>query len=150
MKSMKKFMALGLAAAMTLSMAACGNDGSGDSQGNSGTPGNQGNTGNQGNSGNQGNAGNSAPSGDVFGTGDGHIGIGCWWVQYYDSTHYKAGDMNVNPDWVGAQPKEDDDEETAKQKEINRNVAQAKWDNVKAIEEKYGVTFAWENLTTKV
>ena len=141
MKNMKKFMALGLAAAMTLSMAACGNDGNGESQGNSGTPGNQGNAGNSN------NAGNSGASGDLFGTGDGSIEIGCWWVQYYDSTHYKGGDMTVNPDWVTAQAKEDDDEETAKQKEINRNVAQAKWDNVKAIEEKYGVTFSWENLT---
>lgn len=113
MKNMKKFMALGLAAAMTLSMAACGND----SQGNSGTPGSQDNTGNSG------NAGNTGASGDVFGTGDGSIEIGCWWVQYYDSTHYKGGDMTVNPDWVTAQAKDDDDEDTAKQKEINRNVA---------------------------
>lgn len=146
MKNTKKFMALGLAAAMTLSMAACGNDG-GNSQGSSGSSGNTGNSGNSGNTGNSGNSGNAGASGDAFGTGDGSIEIGSWWVQYYDSKNYAAGDMNISPDWVSAQPKEGDDEETAQQKEINRNVAQMKWDNVKAIEEKYGVTFSWENLT---
>ncbi|MCM1056535.1 MAG: extracellular solute-binding protein [Firmicutes bacterium] len=142
MKNMKKFMALGLATAMTLSMAACGNGGSGDSQ-----SGSQGNSGNQGNQGDSGNQGASVDTDKVFGPGDGHIEIGSWWVQYYDSANYADGDMNVNPDWVSAQDAEGDDEETAKQKAINRNVAQLKWDNVKTIEEKYGVKFTWENLT---
>ena len=56
MKNLKKFLALGLAAAMTLSMAACGKGGNG------------------------GNGGNTASA-----TND-DISIGTWWIQYYDST----------------------------------------------------------------
>lgn len=128
-------MAMGLATAMTLSIAACGNNN---------------NDGSQGNSGNQGNSGSQGSTADPFGVGDGNIDIGSWWVQYYDSANYSAGDMTVGgemKDWINAQPADDDDEATATRKEIARSVAQAKWDNVKVIEEKYGVTFTWDNIT---
>ncbi len=113
MKNLKKFLALGLAGIMTLSLAACGGKDSG------------------------------AASGDVFGVGDGHIEIGSWWVQYYDSDDA----MEDSPDWQTAQEAEGDDEATKEQKAINRNVAQLKWDNVAKIKETHGVDFTWENLT---
>ena len=138
MKNMKRFMALGLASMMALSMAACGNDSNGDSQ----------NSGNGGNSGSQSNSGSSTA--DPFGVGDGNIDIGSWWVQYYDSANYAGGDMSVGgemSDYTSALPADGDDEETARQKAINLNVCQLKWDNVKTIEETYGVTFTWDNIT---
>lgn len=55
-----------------------------------------------------------------------HLTIGSWWVQYYDSTHTSVED---DPSYAGDL------------------AAELKFENVKKIEEKYNVTFAWENLT---
>ena len=55
-----------------------------------------------------------------------HITIGSWWVQYYDSTHTSVED---DPNYAGDL------------------AAELKFENVKKIEDKYNVTFAWENLT---
>lgn len=52
--------------------------------------------------------------------------IGTWWVQYYDSTHEALED---DPSYSG------------------NLAAELKFDNVKKIEEKYNVTFRWDNLT---
>lgn len=70
--------------------------------------------------------------------------IGSWWRQYYDSSDES---MDVSADWTGAQDKEGDDEATLAEKAINRQIAQAKWDNVAKLEEKYNCEFYWENLT---
>ena len=137
MKRMNKFLALGLAAAMALSVAACGNKDS-----NSGS--NNGGNGGSNNGGNGGsNNGGAADNTDLAGTGDGHINIGSWWVQYYDSDDK----MEDNPDWQTAQPVEGDTEEKAAERLINLDVAERKFANVDKIEEKYGVTFTWDNLT---
>jgi len=55
-----------------------------------------------------------------------HLTIGSWWVQYYDSTHTSVED---DPSYAGDL------------------AAELKFENVKKIEDKYNVTFAWENLT---
>lgn len=115
MKNLKKFLALGLAAAMTLSMAACGKGGAT----------------------NGGNGGNSASA-----TND-DISIGTWWVQYYDSTQA----LEDAPDWQSNQDAEGDSAETLETKAFNREIAQMKYANVDKIEQKYGVTFHWDNLT---
>ena len=124
----KKLLALGLAAAMMLSVAACGGkdnkDGNGDNNGGN-------------------NGGNVGDNADLAGTGDGNINIGTWWLQYYDSKQA----IEDSPDWQNAQPAEGDDEKRAREKEINLDVAERKFANVKKIEEKYGVTFSWDNLT---
>lgn len=133
MKRMNKFLALGLAAAMVLSVAACGNNG-----GNSDNGGNGGSNG-----GNAGSNGGAADNTDLAGTGDGRINIGSWWVQYYDSDDA----IEDSEDWQNAQPVEGDSEEKAAERAINLDVAERKFDNVKKIEEKYGVTFTWDNLT---
>lgn len=116
MKNLKKFLALGLAAAMTLSMAACGKGGT--------TTG-----------GNGGNGGASATNDD--------ISLGTWWVQYYDSTQA----LEDAPDWQSNQDAEGDSAETLETKAFNREIAQMKYANVDKIEQKYGVTFHWDNLT---
>ena len=54
------------------------------------------------------------------------INIGTWWEQYYDSSHSALED---DPTYSGTL------------------AAQLKFDNVKAIEEKYNVEFYWQNLT---
>lgn len=115
MKNLKKFLALGLAAAMTLSMAACGKGGAT----------------------NGGNGGNSASA-----TND-DISIGTWWVQYYDSTQAKED----APDWQSNQDAEGDSAETLETKAFNRSICEMKFANVDKIEQKYGVTFHWDNLT---
>lgn len=113
MRNLKKFLALGLAAAMTLSMAACGKGGT--------TAG--------------GNSGASATNDD--------ISIGTWWVQYYDSTQAKED----APDWQSNQDAEGDSAETLETKAFNRSICELKFANVDKIEQKYGVTFHWDNLT---
>lgn len=52
--------------------------------------------------------------------------IGSWWVQYYDSSHSSLED---DPSYAGAL------------------VGELKFNNVKAIEDRYNVEFYWQNLT---
>ena len=131
----RKVMAVVLAAALTFSMAACGDkSGTGDA-----TP----TTGAQ--SGTEGTDKPSVPS-TPAGKNE-EITIGTWWYQYYDSLNVDEGDMNVSSDWTNAQEAPEDDDATKASKAINRQIAQYKWDNVTKIEEKHGVTFYWENLT---
>ena len=139
----RKVMAVVLAAALTFSMAACGSK---DEQGDA-TPTTGAQTGTT-------NTGDAEPTKAPINTGNDNtsatnseIIIGSWWYQYYDSKNVADGDMNVSPDWESAQEAPDDDEATKETKAFNRNLAQTKWDNVKRIEDKYGVTFWWENLT---
>lgn len=54
------------------------------------------------------------------------ITIGTWWPQYYDSSHSSVED---DPSYSGLE------------------VAHWKFDNVKAIEDRYNVEFYWKNLT---
>lgn len=138
MRKMKKFFAAMLCASMVIGMAACG--GKGDSNPTpTPVPGNQNNQQQNTpvpNKNDGSNKNNSAANNEIT--------IGSWWVQYYDS---KNESMDVNPDWTNAQEKPGDNEDTKASKAINRQIAQLKWDNVKKIEEKYGVKFWWENLT---
>lgn len=110
MKNLKKFVALGLAATMALSMAACGKGGD-KTTANTGT--------------------------------NDDISIGTWWVQYYDSTQAKED----APDWQSNQDAEGDSEETLETKAFNRSICEMKWANVDKIEQKYGITYHWDNLT---
>ncbi len=133
---LRKVLAVVLAAAMTFSMAACGNGGTEtpdptkapvtDNTDNTDKP--------------------VTNNNNTSGTND-EIIIGSWWYQYYDSLNVADGDMTVSPDWVSAQEAPDDTPELAETKAKNRNIAQLKWDNVTKIEQKYGVKFWWENLT---
>lgn len=86
----------------------------------------------------------AAPAGTGTTTGDGfmrtesdgkrQILIGTWWKQYYDS-----GDasIDVSPDWIANQDADGDDDAKKAEKEINRKVAQLKFDNVKKLEDTY-------------
>lgn len=127
MKNVKKLLALGLAAVMSLSLVACGGGSDTDTNATGGAAADSGNAGNA-------------------GTADGGtrtINIGCWWVQYYDSDDA----LEDSADWQAAQPAEGDSEELAEQKAFNANVAQLKFDNVPVIESTYNVEFYWQNLT---
>ena len=131
MKNLKKFLALGLAASMTLSMAACG--GSDTTTTTPGTDTQQG-----------GDATTDTPtSGQVTADGKRIINIGTWWVQYYDSDDA----LEDAPDWQTNQDAEGDDEATLQTKAFNREVAQMKFANVPVIEQKYNCEFYWQNLT---
>ncbi|MGN0505390.1 MAG: ABC transporter substrate-binding protein [Lachnospiraceae bacterium] len=125
---LRKVMAVVLAAALTCSMAACGNNAKSPTPTDAPVSGDE-----------------NKPSVPSVASGKNEeISIGTWWYQYYDSSNES---MDVSPDWVNAQEAPGDSEETKKTKELNRQIAQYKWDNVKRIEEKYDVTFYWENLT---
>ena len=119
MKNIKKAAALGLSAVMTISLLACGGNGG---------------------------AGASASQNSAVSTKgqEREIVIGSWWRQYYDSTDEN---MEVNIDWVNAQDKDGDDEARLAENEVNRRVAQAKWDRVALLKEEYNWDFHWENLT---
>ena len=123
MKNVKKLLALGLAAVMSLSLVACG--GGADTDTNA-----------------TGAAGDGANAGNADG-GTRSIYIGCWWEQAYDSDDA----MEDSGDWIAAQDAEGDSADVAEQKAYNRNVAQLKFDNVATIESTYNVEFYWQNLT---
>lgn len=79
MKNLKRFLALGLAAAMAISVTACGNSTSNTGSGNDGT---QAQT--------QGGGDKEGKTREIL--------IGSWWVQYYDSTHSSVED---DPNYSG-------------------------------------------------
>lgn len=135
----RKVLAVILAAAMTFSMAACGNGG--DDTTATPTPAESSNAGTDNT-----DTPTTPKNDNTSGTND-EIIIGSWWYQYYDSLNVADGDMNVSPDWESAQETPEDDEATKETKAINRQIAQLKWDNVTKIEQEYGVKFWWENLT---
>jgi len=135
MLKFKKALAILLALVMVLSLAACkGGDkpsetptsaptGTADSS----TPAN--NT--------PANPSNNAPrTKDIY--------IGTWWVQHYDSADDELEDSG---DWIVNQDKEGDDEATKAANKVNRDQLEARFANVKTIENRYGLKFYWTNLT---
>lgn len=137
MKNIKKFLALGLAAVMTLSLTACGN---------SGNTGNTNNT--DGGSTNNSTGNNVADAGSNTNTSaaPSDVYIGTWWTEhtYYDSNNTDISDKS---DWEACQDKDGQDEATLTQNAINRNCHQLMFDNKTKIEEKYGIKFYFNNLT---
>lgn len=121
MKNTKKFLSLGLAGMMAMSLAACG-----------GTDANNNNGGAEGN--NSGAAANGKTR---------TINIGSWWRQYY-ATGDKQED---SADWLNAQFADGDDDAAIAEKTINQKVAQLKWDLVPTLEQKYNIQYYWQNLT---
>ncbi|MBO7352638.1 MAG: hypothetical protein J6U61_00100, partial [Lachnospiraceae bacterium] len=130
MLKFKKTIAILLALVMVLSLAACK---SGDGKetptnaptgeaSNPATPGNTDTT--------------KARTKDIY--------IGTWWVQHYDSADDELED---SPDWVVNQDKEGDDEATKAANKVNRDQMEARFANVKTIENRYGLKFYWTNLT---
>ncbi|MBO7354002.1 MAG: hypothetical protein J6U61_07080 [Lachnospiraceae bacterium] len=72
------------------------------------------------------------------------IYIGTWWVQHYDSADDELEDSG---DWSVNQDKEGDDEATKAANKVNRDQLEARFANVKTIENRYGLKFYWTNLT---
>jgi len=71
------------------------------------------------------------------------INIGSWWRQYY-----ATGDAKEDlVDYVNAQYEDTDDEVLRAEKEVNQRIAEAKWNKVSEIKEKYKIDFYWQNLT---
>ena len=133
----RKVMAVLLAAALTFSMAACGDSSTGTTQTQDPTTSDTTNAGTT-------NAGTTNPGTTTTGGTNDEIIIGTWWLQYYDSS---AADLYADPSYETNLDAADDDEVKLHTKALNREIAQYKLDNVKTIEQKYGVTFYWENLT---
>ena len=130
----RKVMAVVLAAALTFSMAACGDKTQGDAEPTQAAS-----------SGTQQSGGDTTvkPNNNTGGTND-EIIIGTWWKQYYDSS---ATGLDTDPSYASNLDAPDDDEAMLATKAFNREIAQFRLDNVKTIENKYGVKFYWENLT---
>ena len=132
----RKVMAVILAAALTFSMAACGEKPATDGTSTNAPTTNDG-----------GQAGTTTPGTTTPSTTGGtnnEIVIGTWWLQYYDSS---AADVYADPAYETNLDEPTDTEEELHTNAVNRQIAQYKFDNVKAIEQKYGVKFYWENLT---
>ena len=131
---LKKIIAAMLTAALTLSVAACGNGGSTTTESTQAPSNQQGTT----------NTDTPKPNNNTGATND-EIIIGTWWVQYYDSN---SENMEVATDYALAiQEKPGATEQDKKTDEMTRKIYQLKWDNVAKIEQEYGVKFWWENLT---
>ena len=127
MKNFKRILAVVLAMSMILSLAACSSDDNSSSTKERETQ--------------------IANNGDVATTAKrtNDVVIGTWWVQHYDSNDTALED---SPDYtVAVTDSQSSDEDTAKTGAINLSVMQKKFDNVKTIENKYGIKFYWENLT---
>ena len=119
MKSLKRFLALGLATVMTMSLAAC-NGGAAESTGTETT---------------EGGAEVTATAGGVEhldADGNRVILMACWWDRYYDSDDTALDD---DPSFAYT---EDGEVKTADQ---------MRFDVVAQIEEKYNVKIQWINLT---
>lgn len=132
----RKVMAVVLAAALTFSMAACGGDNTGATPTQAPSAGESQQTG--------GDAGTTVKPNNNTGATNNEIIIGTWWKQYYDSS---ATGLDTDPSYEANLDAPDDTEEQLKTNAFNREIAQHRLDNVKRIEQKYGVTFYWENLT---
>lgn len=135
---LRKVMAVLLAAALTLSMAACGDKTDTNNNGNN-EPQNTEVT----------NTPDATPTpvetkNDKNSETNEIISIGSWWVQYYDSASTSLEDAE---DYVNAIDQETDSEQEKAVNAISRQISQLKWDNVEKIEKEYGVEFYWENLT---
>ena len=122
----KKLLSLGLCAAMVAGMTACGNSGNGDTP----APGNTQDTVQQSGNGNGDTPASDSGAGNgdaVYNEGETRtIRIGTWFDQYYDSTHT---DIYDNPNMN------------------NEEQANAQFNNLKAVEEKYNVRIEFVNLT---
>ena len=151
MKNFKKLLALGLAAAMTLSMAACGSSTDTTSTSDSGS------TSTESTASTDTTASTDASTEETVdvsaaienesGTdanGTRTINIGTWWVQHYDS-----GDSSLedSEDYTTSIIVDGDDEATIATKTLNGTISQLKWDNVAYIENTYNCKFYWNNLT---
>lgn len=120
MRNRKRFLALGLAAMMTLSMVGCGSSASTET---TNTP----EAGAKVESATTETATETANAETTSASGEKRIiNIGSWWTQYYDSSHSAVED---DPSYSGL------------------DVAHLKFDNVAKIEEKYNCEFYWQNLT---
>ena len=117
MKNIKKFLALSLAAIMTLSLAACGSETTATNTSTETTTSETTET----------TVSTETTTTETAKSGDTRvINIGTWWIQYYDSSNTSVED---DPSYSGL------------------DVAHLKFDNVKTIEDKYNVKFYWQNLT---
>lgn len=139
MKNIKKFLALGLATVMTVSVTACGGgNGSGTTSSTGDNAADTTDTSTA--SSDNGNGGGSSGSSTSV------INIGTWWTEhtYYDSNNTDVSDKT---DWESCQDKDGDDEETLATNALNRQIHQMMFDNKSVIEEKYGISFYFNNLT---
>lgn len=139
MKNVKKLLALGLASAMTLSLASCGNENNNPATGNEGS--NASNV--TENSSGAGSTENNTPSG-TSADGKRIINIGTWWVQHYDSGDTALEDSE---DYANSIDKEGDDEAKLEENALNRQIFEWKFANVDTLEQKYNIEFYWKNLT---
>ncbi len=136
MFNFKKVLAVTLSTAMVLSLAACGKKpeqqviANGDQQ--------------QTTIGANGDAAQNNGQTDTTKKRTKDVLIGTWWVQHYDSADDELSD---SPDWIVNQDKETDDELTKASNAVNRAQMEARFANVKTIEQRYGVKFFWTNLT---
>lgn len=121
MKKGKRFLSLGLAAIMSISMLGCGDS---DSSKDTDVPAMGAKVGNIEDTRN-GELANSANSEVVLGETR-IINIGTWWEQYYDSSHDAP---EADPSYDG------------------QKALQLKFENVAKIEQKYNCEFYWQNLT---
>lgn len=128
MRKLKKVLALGLAAAMTFSLVACGGDSTGGNT--SSDSGNDAAVSDDGAGGDDSASSGSGSGGSInditAGSETRTIRIGTWYDHYYDST---MDSIDVNPNV--SDPERD----------------QMMFDNLKAVEEKYNVKIEFVNLT---
>ena len=118
MKNKKRFLALGMATVMTLSLAGCGGSNTTTEDTTASTQ----NTQKEQTSDKASADTTTDKTSDELRT----INIGSWWTQYYDSSHESVED---DPSYSGL------------------DAAHLKFDNVAVIEEKYNCEFYWQNLT---
>lgn len=121
MKNMKRFLALGMATVMTLSLAGCGGNETKTTTDDTSASTQQEQTSNQTSADTTKDTTTDTPADEMR-----TINIGSWWTQYYDSSHESVED---DPSYSGL------------------DAAHLKFDNVATIEDKYNCEFYWQNLT---